>query len=891
MAKLIRHLAALVAPLAFVLAVALPALADTYVVDDIADLIDDNIGDGLCHTAMGTCTLRAAVQEANAHAGADAITLPAGTVVLTQTGFGEDNAVTGDLDITGDLTVTGAGAASTVIDGNAADRVFDIKVVSGHAVGLAALTIRNGDARPSGANGISSGGGIYIDDEATLNLTDVVIAGSHADSGGGINNYYGWLAISGGAILSNTSNYEGGGIGSGGYYYAYGGGGSGPSKEKADKPAPLRVPGPADAGRFETSRGPITQTRSAPRRASRPAAKESVFPANTIILSATTIAENFADGYGGGGVYASGPLTVTVSDILSNTTGNSVGNGDGAGIEVYDRFFISGTRFLSNTALYDNDNDSGGGLAANGYDRGVILNSVFARNSASRGGAIYIARYGADITGTTFHDNFAWRYGGAIYGGLSSYDSLLSLLNTTIDHNTTRGDGGGYYADNGAHLLQNVTLVNNTADVERDNAGDGGGLTIGSNTMVRTRNSVLAGNAITPPETRAVFTNCFAAGSAAVLESLGHNAFGVGPSCPISGLLPSDLIGVEARLASRDAGGTLSPLPGSPLIDAGDGAACPATDQRGVARPQLGGCDIGAVEVATSTVAVLSGYVYGDRGADGVRGPGEPGINGAEVRVTGGAVDQIAETAPDGFWAFLLPAGVYTLTETQPAGYQDGIDTLGSAGGTAGNDVFAGIVLTATQRGEGYLFGEIGTSLLSGRVFVDADENGIWNPAVDSGISGATVTLSGTTRLGSPIELVALTDPNGLYVFPGITAGTYALSETQPAGYVDYTDTVGTGGGVMAGIAPDNDVIASIIVTDNTDIQGYTFGEVVALSLDAMEFVDYDADGAPGYADDRINGITLTLSDGVSLFQSEAAANVVARDAKTPAAGTATATN
>ncbi len=37
--------------------------------------------------------------------------------------------------------------------------------------------------------------------------------------------------------------------------------------------------------------------------------------------------------------------------------------------------------------------------------------------------------------------------------------------------------------------------------------------------------------------------------------------------------------------------------------------------------------------------------------------------------------------------------------------------------------------------------------------------------------------------------------------------------------------------------------------------------------------------------------ITLTLSDGVSLYQSEATANIVARDTKTPVAGTATATN
>jgi hypothetical protein len=37
-------------------------------------------------------------------------------------------------------------------------------------------------------------------------------------------------------------------------------------------------------------------------------------------------------------------------------------------------------------------------------------------------------------------------------------------------------------------------------------------------------------------------------------------------------------------------------LDGSPAIDAADDAACPATDQRGVPRPQGAACDIGAYE-------------------------------------------------------------------------------------------------------------------------------------------------------------------------------------------------------------------------------------------------------------------------------------------------------
>ena len=45
----------------------------------------------------------------------------------------------------------------------------------------------------------------------------------------------------------------------------------------------------------------------------------------------------------------------------------------------------------------------------------------------------------------------------------------------------------------------------------------------------------------------------------------------------------------------------------SPVIDAGTNSGCPATDQKGVARPQDGGtanCDIGAYEVAFPDITV-----------------------------------------------------------------------------------------------------------------------------------------------------------------------------------------------------------------------------------------------------------------------------------------------
>ena len=59
-----------------------PAHAATFNVSTTTDAVDTNPGNGICADAAGNCTLRAAIMEANASAGNDTITLPAGTYHL-----------------------------------------------------------------------------------------------------------------------------------------------------------------------------------------------------------------------------------------------------------------------------------------------------------------------------------------------------------------------------------------------------------------------------------------------------------------------------------------------------------------------------------------------------------------------------------------------------------------------------------------------------------------------------------------------------------------------------------------------------------------------------------------------------------------------------------------
>ena len=117
-----------VAALVMGLLTAAPVLAATFVVNSTADVVDVSPGNGECKTAGGECTLRAAIQEANALRAAEAITitLPAGTYTLTLAGTEEDASATGDLDAFFAIDINGADASTTIIDANALGRVFEV---------------------------------------------------------------------------------------------------------------------------------------------------------------------------------------------------------------------------------------------------------------------------------------------------------------------------------------------------------------------------------------------------------------------------------------------------------------------------------------------------------------------------------------------------------------------------------------------------------------------------------------------------------------------------------------------------------------------------------------------------------------------------------------------
>ncbi|MDH3815331.1 MAG: right-handed parallel beta-helix repeat-containing protein [Acidobacteriota bacterium] len=148
-----------------------------------ADEPDAIPGDGVCLTASLTCTLRAAVQEANAFGGSDRIEVPAGVYVLSLAGDNEDFAATGDLDITENADLIGVGPGQKIIDGNHLDRVFDIQ--PGVSAMLDGITVRGGSADDATFPSYL-GGGLMVRGTANLDLSNCEVSANTANAGGGL---------------------------------------------------------------------------------------------------------------------------------------------------------------------------------------------------------------------------------------------------------------------------------------------------------------------------------------------------------------------------------------------------------------------------------------------------------------------------------------------------------------------------------------------------------------------------------------------------------------------------------------------------------------------------------------------------------------------------------
>jgi Repeat of unknown function (DUF5648) len=188
-----------------------PALGLTFTVNSTLDQPDDLTIPDTCHTAANTCTLRAAVMQANRAGGVTVtIDVPAGIYALTLPPGADD--ASGGLKLkhvsSGKpaIIIQRKGAGTTIIDANQKYRLLTVD--AGVSVALSGLTLRGGRV-PLDTSVASHGGGVYS--EGTLSLDECTVSGNQGGLGGGIFNG-GNLTVSQSTIGPNSASGLGGGI-------------------------------------------------------------------------------------------------------------------------------------------------------------------------------------------------------------------------------------------------------------------------------------------------------------------------------------------------------------------------------------------------------------------------------------------------------------------------------------------------------------------------------------------------------------------------------------------------------------------------------------------------------------------------------------------------------
>ncbi len=380
--------------------------APTFTVDSTADAVDANPGNGICRTAAGTCTLRAAVMEANKTTGATII-VPPGDYVLTIpfSGTSTDDS-TGSLKPQTSMTITGSGEGATIVDGNGTVTGDQVVSVIGSptsvSVTISGMTVRGGRS--------GYGGGIHNSATLNLNSVDVTSNTTTGGNGGGIDNLTGVLNLNHSIVEFNQASNYGGGITN------YAGQVNLIYSSVNNNTAAVSA-----GGIFNNPDG---------------------FALTQVLTS--TVANNLASAGDGGGILnSSGHIVVIASTLSGNSAKGGVGNG--GAISNVGNGVTNPTVNMSNSTVSGNNADVHGGGFHNVtggyislYNVTVTNNSADADlNATGLGGAIYNSNnstfnFANTILALNYESLNNLKVYGECYGTLTSQgNNIMFTYNTT----------------------------------------------------------------------------------------------------------------------------------------------------------------------------------------------------------------------------------------------------------------------------------------------------------------------------------------------------------------------------------------------------------------------------------------------------------------------------
>ncbi len=290
----------------------------------------------------------------------------------------------------------------------------------------------------------------------------------------------------------------------------------------------------------------------------------------------------------------------------------------------------------------------------------------------------------------------------------------------------------------------------------------------------------------------------------------------------------------------------------------------------------------------------ISGTVFHDEDLDCVHDGSEEGIASVMIDLQRlneetGDYETVASTVTDaaGNYEFSkdlgLRPGTYQLVQKQPDGYLDVGAHAGSAGGEVADDgagdanIISNIEIPLGDTdATGYDFKEVRPASISGNVWHDEDNDGVFDPD-EQGIADVLIQV---TRVGAKDGVT--TDPfadmdpvfvrtgaNGSYAVDQLPPGIYEVVEINnypPANdplapYVDGKDSVGLVRGEQNGTRT-NDRFTQIELCADDHGEEYNFGEVQHASISGYVSVDIPGQTklAPDHPDFKpIAGVEIQL--------------------------------
>lgn len=800
-----------------------------FTITHLSDGADTLPGDGICQDTGGLCTLRAAIQEANATPGKDYIRF--------------NDGLTGTIDLTGplpainsDIDILGPGRDLLTIRRNTGGDYRILTINSGNVV-IWRVTIANGktaDGAPgtttAGSGG--SGGGI-LHSNGSLELVDVNITGNRTGNGGNTtesNSFAGDGGFGGGIASFGTltmrdcnvvNNSTGkGGDGASGRLGGFGGG--------------IYLTGPATLTNVTVD-------------------------GNSTGDGGTGINAGLSGGNSGygGGIYIANAATLTNLTVTNNTTGNVVrGNaGDGGGL-----YFFSGTATLTNSIISNNHTGNGSGfLAYSGFGGGIANNATLTISNSL-------------ISGNTTGSNGASGQGGGGAGIRNTF--LLKLINSTVSGNTVGStdspgltNAGGGISNWTTITITNCTITGNTAS---NNINGVAGNFSDSNTTTIS-NTIIAQNG--------------SAGSFEVdgpFASLGHNLIGNGEGA--TGFVASDLVGtmatpINAMLGPLTADGLTKVhqlLPGSPALDAGDNALAKdansnplTTDQRGAGRiadspdaDSTATVDIGAWEFRSTLEDIADKTTLEDTKITFSFGLGDTGPSVTSVTATSSNHAVLIDDS-----ITISGSGGARTMEIMPNHEQSGTTTITvtvnlSGGGTA-TDTFVLTVLPVNDVPFFLL------TITSDAVAEDSGTRTVPNMTslMFAGLSEADQVLS--------FQVTNNTNPSLFSVAPAINPTTGTLTYTPAAntfGSADITVVLKDDGGTAnGGVDTSTPATFKITVTPVNDVPTFTKGADQSVNEDAgfVSIGNWATGVSAGPANESNQSLTFVVTNNTNpgLFQ------------------------